>query len=180
MSRPVVAALSASKEHQFSKHPCEHITLVEGLGVAGDAHSGRTVQHLSRVKVDPDQPNLRQVHLLHAELLESLSAQGFALLAGDLGENILTRGLDLLSLPENALLEIGDARIRITGLRNPCKQIEAFKPGLLAHMIEKRPDGSLHRKCGIMGVVEQGGTVTRGQPIVVILPDGAHQPLKPV
>lgn len=180
VSEPRVVGLAQSGVHGFSKDPCGRLTLVEGLGVAGDAHEGHTVQHLSRIKVDPDQPNLRQVHLIHAELFDELAAKGFALSAGDLGENVLTRGVDLLGLAEGTCLELGASVIRVTGLRNPCKQIEAFMPGLLAEMIEKRPDGSLIRKCGIMAVVVRGGAVAVGDPIEVRSPEGEHQPLRPV
>jgi len=169
-----------SGRHGFSKEPCDHLTLVKGLGVAGDAHEGATVQHLSRVRIDPAQPNLRQVHLIHAELFDELAAKGFALRAGDLGENVLTRGIDLLGLPAGTRLTIGEAVIGITGLRNPCRQIEAFMPGLLAQMIDKRPDGSLVRKCGVMAVVETGGRIEAGDPIEVRLPEGPRRPLEPV
>ena len=177
---PQVASVSASPEHGFSKQPCETIELFEGFGVAEDAHGGQTVQHLSRMRVDPTQPNLRQVHLIHAELFDELAQKGFELSPGDLGENILARGIDLLMLPEGTLLTIGGAEIRITGLRNPCKQIEAFMPGLLAEMIERKEGGSLLRKCGVMGVVERGGTVSKGQPIAMTYPQKPHRPLEPV
>ncbi|WP_370178283.1 MOSC domain-containing protein [Alteriqipengyuania sp.] len=177
---PQVASVSASPQHGFSKQTCDTIELVEGFGVAEDAHGGQTVQHLSRIRVDPTQPNLRQVHLIHAELFDDLEQKGFQIRPGDLGENILTRGIDLLGLPEGTLLTIGGAEIRITGLRNPCKQIEAFMPGLLAEMIERREDGSLFRKCGMMGVVEQCGRVAKGQAIAVTYPQKPHHPLEPV
>lgn len=176
-----VEAVARHGDHAFSKRTADEIRLIEGLGVEGDAHLGQTVQHLSRKAVDPDLPNLRQVHLIHAELLEELAAKGFAVAPGGLGENVTTRGIDLLALPQGALLRLGaEAVVEVTGLRNPCKQIEAFRPGLLAETIEKRPDGSLLRKTGVMGVVRSRGTVTPGDPIAVELPDGPHVPLEVV
>ena len=180
MGGPHVVAVSSSPEHGFSKQTCDAIDLIEGFGVAEDAHGGRTVQHRSRVRADPTQPNLRQIHLIHSELFDELAAKGFTLGPGDLGENILTRGIDLLGMPRNALLVIGNATIRITGLRNPCKQIEAFMPELLTEMIERRDDGSLLRKCGVMGVVERSGTVSKMQAIAVKLTDAPHRSLEPV
>ena len=177
MNEAHIIGVSRSGEHGFSKQPCERVELVAGLGVADDAHAGAKVQHLSRVKKHPDQPNLRQVHLIHAELLDEVAAKGFAIAPGELGENITTRGIDLLELPTDTRLRVGEAVIRVTGLRNPCWQIDAFRPGLLAEMVEKRPDGSIKRKCGVMAVVESGGTVERGSAIVVELPPEPHRPL---
>lgn len=176
-----VVAVSRDAGHRFSKGVAdEGVVLVEGLGVEGDAHNGETVKHRSRVAVDPTQPNLRQVHLIHAELLDELAGQGFTLAAGDLGENILTRGIDLLGLPTGARLRIGEAEIEVTGLRNPCAQIERFQEGLLAAVLGKAADGSLIRKCGVMGIVSRGGRVKAGGEISVALPAGNHLPLAPV
>lgn len=180
MTGPRIVGLASSAEHAFSKAPRDRLELVAGVGVAGDSHAGEKVQHLSRVRKDPAQPNLRQVHLIHAELFDEMAARGFAIAAGELGENITTRGIDLLGLSTDARLGIGDAVIRVTGLRNPCWQIDAFRPGLLAHMVERRPDGSLARKCGVMGVVERGGAITLGDAIAIETPDGPHRPLQPV
>lgn len=180
LNEPHVFGLARSVAHHFSKLPCDSLRLVEGLGVEGDAHSGETVQHLSRIKQDPDQPNLRQVHLIHAELLDALVEHGYVLAPGALGENVTTRGIDLLGLAEGTRLLIGDTVIRVTGLRNPCRQIDAFMPGLLKHMVEKRPDGTLNRKCGVMAVVERGGTITLGAPIGVEAPAGEQRRLEPV
>jgi MOSC domain-containing protein YiiM len=177
---PCVIALARSAEHAFSKTPCERLRLIAGMGAEGDAHAGATVRHRSRVRKDPTQPNLRQVHLIHAELFDEVAGKGFDLAPGDLGENVLTRGIALLDLASDTRLEIGGAILRVTGLRNPCWQIDAFAPGLLAQMIEKRPDGSLRRKCGVMAVVERGGEIAAGMPIRVIEPDGPHRPLEPV
>lgn len=176
MNEARIVGLACSGQHNFSKTPRERVTLVAGLGVTGDAHAGVTVQHLSRMKKTPDQPNLRQVHLIHAELFDELAAKGFAVTTGDLGENVVTRGIDLLALPEDTRLVIGAAVLRVTGLRNPCFQIDDFQPGLLKEMIAKRPDGSLERKCGVMAVVEAGGEIAVGDPIAVTLPD-EHRPL---
>jgi MOSC domain-containing protein YiiM len=180
LSDPYVFGLAKSVAHTFSKVTCDHLTLVEGLGVEGDAHAGVTVQHLSRIKQDPDQPNLRQVHLIHGELLDELAEHGYVLAPGALGENMTTRGLDILNLPTGTRLHIGETVIRVTGLRNPCRQIDAFMPGLLKHMVEKRPDGTLNRKCGVMAVVERGGEIAVGAAIRVEKPAGVPVPLEPV
>lgn len=180
MSEPFVFGLARSIAHHFSKAPCDRLTLIEGLGVEGDAHAGETVQHLSRIKQDPTQPNLRQVHLIHAELLDELADHGHLLAVGALGENVTTRNLDLLGLATDTRLHIGDTVLRVTGLRNPCRQIDEFMPGLLKHMVEKRPDGSLHRKCGVMSVVERGGEIALGAAIRVELPPGPPVRLEPV
>jgi MOSC domain-containing protein YiiM len=154
---------------------------VAGLGVEGDCHAGATVKHRSRVARDPDQPNLRQVHLIHAELHDDLAMRGFDLAPGDMGENITTGGLDLLALPTGARLAIGaGAVIEVTGLRNPCHQLNAFRPGLMEATLERGPDGGLIRKAGVMGVVLVSGEVRPGDRIVVALPDGPRTPLKPV
>jgi len=154
--------------------------LLAGLGVEGDAHCGETVKHRSRVAVDPSQPNLRQVHLIYVELLDDLAAKGFIVAAGDLGENILTRGIDLLGLSRGTLLKIGAVEIEVTGLRNPCAQIERFQPGLLAAVLGRSPDGSLVRKTGVMGIVRAGGRVSAGDTVVVVPPAGDPVPLAPV
>ena len=180
MNEPYVFGLARSVAHVFSKLPCDHLNLIEGIGVEGDAHAGVTVQHLSRIKQDPDQPNLRQVHLIHDELLDELAEHGYVLAPGALGENVTTRGIDLLGHATDTRLHIGDAVIRVTGLRNPCRQIDEFMPGLLKHMVEKRPDGSLNRKCGVMAVVERGGEVAVGAAIGIEPPEGPHRPLEPV
>jgi MOSC domain-containing protein YiiM len=180
MSDPFVFGLARSKAHHFSKAPCDRLHLVAGLGVEGDAHAGVTVQHLSRIRQDPNQPNLRQVHLIHAELLDEMAEHGHVLAPGALGENITTRGLDILGLATDTRLHIGETVLRVTGLRNPCRQIEEFMPGLLKHMVEKRPDGSLNRKCGVMAVVERGGDIALGDPVVVEPPLGSHVRLEPV
>lgn len=176
----VVLAVSASGQHGFVKQPQPAITLLAGLGVAGDAHAGETVKHRSRVAVDPTQPNLRQVHLIHAELHGELAAAGFAVSPGSLGENILTRGLDVLALPRDTRLHLGDAILRVTGLRNPCAQLDAQQPGLTAAVLGRDAEGRLVRKAGIMAVVEQGGVVRPGDAIGVALPAPPFHPLERV
>lgn len=176
-----LAALARSAEHSFSKEAVDTLRLITGIGVEGDAHAGETVQHLSRVAVDPAQSNLRQVHIIHAELLDKLADEGFAVAPGQLGENMVTRGIDLLDLPTGTLLQIGaSVRLAVTGLRNPCKQIETFRPGLLARLARKRDDGSIERLAGVMCVVLEGGEVSCGDAVAVHLPDEPHQPLEPV
>lgn len=176
-----VYSVSASPQHGFSKTRQPQIRLLAGLGVEGDSHAGVTVQHLSRVRHNPDQPNLRQVHLIHAELLDELAGQGFTVRPGDLGENVLTRGLELLVLPRGTCLHIGaDAVVEVTGLRNPCGQIDNFQPGLLKAVLDEDEDGKLIRKAGIMGVVLVGGTVSSGDEIRVELPPPPHRPLERV
>jgi hypothetical protein len=179
--RGTVIAVSRNASHHFSKQPCTEIRLLAGLGVEGDAHQGLTVKHRSRVAVDPTQPNLRQAHLIHSELYDELRVGGFEVGPGDLGENITTRGVDLLALPRGALLRIGvEATLFVTGLRNPCRQIEAFQSGLLAAVLDRGPHGELVRKAGIMSVVQAGGVVRPGDPITVELPPQPHLALEPV
>jgi MOSC domain-containing protein YiiM len=197
MSPARVVSVSRDASHRFSKVPMESITLVADLGVRGDAHAGALVRHRSRVRRDPNQPNLRQVHLIHTELFDEARALGYVLRPGDLGENVLTGGLDLLALPTGTLLEFGGPVLRVTGLRNPCAQINQFQPGLLK-VVLSRPDGtptdepapsgvspecqtvSVIRKAGVMAVVVRGGDVLPGQPITVVLPQPPHEALVPV
>ncbi|MDQ6642810.1 MAG: MOSC domain-containing protein [Actinomycetota bacterium] len=176
-----VQSVHRDAEHRFSKIPVREIRLLEGLGVDGDAHAGALVQHLSRVRRDPTQPNLRQVHLIHAELFDEVAGSGHRVAPGDLGENVTTRGIDLLSLPAGTLLHLGDdAVVTVTGLRNPCMQIEAFGSGLLERVVGRAGDGSVIRKAGVMGVVTRSGLVRDGDLIDVVLPEEPHQPLAPV
>ncbi|MEV4458021.1 MOSC domain-containing protein [Microbispora sp. NPDC049633] len=176
-----VTAVSRSATHTFSKTPLESIRLLTGLGVEGDAHAGVTVKHRSRVARDPSQPNLRQVHLIHAELHDELREAGFAVRAGDMGENVTTRGVDLLALSTGTRLHLGEtAIVEVTGLRNPCLQIDGFRDGLLKAVLNRDEEGNLVRKAGIMGVVLAGGEVRPGDPIRVEPPAGPHQPLRPV
>ncbi len=173
-----VVAVSRSHRHRFSKEPVTAITLVEGVGVEGDAHAGATVQHRSRKRWRPELANLRQVHLLHAELLDELA---FDLAPGDVGENVLTRGVDLLGLPTGARLHLGAAAVvEATGLRNPCIQLDRFADGLMEAMLRRCPDGTLVRLAGVMGVVVAGGDVRAGDEVEVELPTGEPVPLRPV
>lgn len=180
-TRAVVTAVSRSDAHTFSKQRAARIRLCAGLGVEGDAHAGATVKHRSRVRANPSAPNLRQVHLMHAELHDALREAGFEVGAGQLGENVTTRGLALLDLPQGSRLHIGaSAVLELTGLRNPCKQIDAFQPGLMAAVLGRDVDGKLVRKAGVMAVVLRDGEVTEGDVIRVALPDGPHRALEPV
>jgi MOSC domain-containing protein YiiM len=176
-----VTAVSLSPSHHFSKPNVLSIRLLKGLGVEGDAHAGETVKHRSRVRRDPTQPNLRQVHLVHSELFDELRAKGFTVTPGDIGENVTTSGIDLLALPTGTRLRLGDtATVEITGLRNPCVQLDNFQKGLMAATLDKDADGNLIRKAGVMGVVLAGGDVRPGDPIDVELPPPPHKPLQPV
>jgi MOSC domain-containing protein YiiM len=177
MTEHRVVAVHASLAHSFSKDSKAVITLREGLGVVGDAHYGAAVQHRSRIAADPSQPNLRQVHLIHAELLDRLAAAGFAVAPGELGENITTRGVDLVSLPVGARLVIGQAVVTVTGLRNPCQQINTFQPGLLKHVVRTTEDGTVERVAGVMGIVSRSGEARPGDPIGIDLPPEPHLPL---
>ena len=176
-----VVSVARHQTHDFSKTVVSAIDIVENLGVDGDAHAGVTVKHRSRVAVDPNQPNLRQVHLIQSELFDELADSGFELKAGDLGENILTKDIALLDLPTDTELRIGaDVRLRVTGLRNPCAQIENFRTGLLKQVVFKGEDGELVRKAGVMTVVLAGGRVEPGDRIETVLPPEPHRPLERV
>ncbi len=176
-----IIGLHLSGTHSFSKQAQKKLSLVEGIGVEGDAHAGVTVKHRSRVARNPNQPNLRQVHLMHAELFDELAGKGFTVKPGDLGENITTRGLDLLSLPAQTRLHIGDAvLVQLTGLRNPCAQIDRFQSGLMHAVLDRAPDGALVRKAGVMGIVLRGGDVNEGDAIRIELPAAPHRALEPV
>ncbi|NED94739.1 MOSC domain-containing protein [Phytoactinopolyspora alkaliphila] len=176
-----VTSVSKSATHEFSKDTHTSIRLLTGLGVEGDAHAGITVKHRSRVARDPSQPNLRQVHLIHAELFDEVAAAGHTVRPGDLGENITTTGIDLLGLPTGTLLHIGDeAVVEVTGLRNPCTQIDGFQAGLLKEVVHRDGDGNVVRKAGIMSVVVAGGEVRPGDQVRAVLPAEPHRPLERV
>lgn len=176
-----VTAVSRSPAHTLAKATQPSIRLVAGLGVEGDAHLGKTVRHRSRVARDPSRPNLRQVHLVHAELHDELAATGFAVAAGEMGENVTTRGLDLLALPAGTRLRLGEeALVEVTGLRNPCAQLDGIQPGLMAATLARDEDGELIRKAGVMAVVLVGGVVRPGDAIRVEVPTGPQRPLTPV
>ena len=125
-----VFSVSKKSTHEFSKEIQEKIKLITMHGVDGDAHAGKYVKHRSRVKKDPNQLNIRQVHLMTSELLEEFQGAGHHIKPGDLGENITTVGIDLINLPKGTILKIGpEAEVEITGLREPCKVIEYFQNG---------------------------------------------------
>lgn len=177
----LVTAVSRSATHTMTKPNDDSIRLLEGLGVEGDAHLGTTVKHRSRVKRDPTQPNLRQVHLIHSELHDELRAGGFDVVPGQMGENVTTRGIDLLGLPTGARLHLGEsAVVEVTGLRNPCAQLDGIQQGLMAATLDRDADGNLIRKAGVMAIVLTGGEVRPNDPIRVELPAEPHTPLAPV
>ena len=177
----IVEAVHRSGSHTLKKPSQLSIRLLAGLGVEGDAHMGETVKHRSRVRRDPSVRNLRQVHLIHAELHDELREQGFAVYPGEMGENVTTRGLELLGLPVGTRLYLGaGAIVELTGLRNPCAQLDRIQPGLMAAVLDRDPEGNLIRKAGVMGIVLSGGEVRASDPIRVELPGGPHHPLKPV
>jgi MOSC domain-containing protein YiiM len=173
-----VVAVSCNPSHGFSKINQASIRLVTGLGVAGDAHFGQTVQHLVRVRDNPGMPNLRQVHLIPFELFEELRAAGFTVTPGEVGENVTTKGINLLKLPKGTRLHLGDtAVVELTGLRTPCRQLDRFQPGLLAEMTGRDEQGNLLIKSGVMGIVLISGTVRPDDTIRVALPQEPGQPL---
>jgi MOSC domain-containing protein YiiM len=176
-----VVSVSRDDAHRFTKPAVSEIRLIEGWGIEGDTHAGTTVQHRSRVARDPSQPNLRQVHLIHAELFDEVRRHGYEVRPGELGENITTAGLDLLALPAGTVLHLGEsAKIRLTGLRNPCDQINGLAPRLMQELVGRGPDGAVVRKAGVMSVVIAGGVVRPGDSIRAELPEGEHEPLQPV
>ncbi len=175
-----ILAVSRAEEHGFSKEPRESIKLLAGLGVEGDAHAGKTVQHLYQIKRDPTQPNRAQVHFLQVELFDEMAALGFTLKPGAMGENVLTRGLDLITLPTGTLFQIGEAIVEISGIRDPCKKIDALGKGLTKALLDKDADGQIVRKAGIMGVVVRSGVIAPGDTIEVTLPPEPHRRLEVV
>ncbi|MBS0481164.1 MAG: MOSC domain-containing protein [Proteobacteria bacterium] len=178
---PRIVGLACDDRHRFSKRIRGELTLIAGIGVEGDAHAGTLVQHRSRVAKNPAAPNLRQVHLIHAELFDELAGAGFTVGPAELGENVTTRGIDLLGLARGTRLRLGhEALIEVTGLRNPCKQIDGLAPGLMAATLGKAADGSLVRKAGIMAVVVAGGRVRLGDPITLASVPKIYEPLGPV
>jgi MOSC domain-containing protein YiiM len=176
----MVVAVSRCPRHMMAKPNEPSITLLAGLGVAGDAHMGETVKHRSRVRRDPTAPNLRQVHLIHAELHDELRERGFDVAPGQMGENLTTRGVDLLGLPAGTRLRIGGALIEITGLRNPCAQLDGIQPGLMAATLDRDAEGQLVRKAGVMATVLESGEVRPGDPVGIDLPEGPLRLLSPV
>lgn len=176
-----VEAVHARDGHGVGKTTCPTIRLLAGLGVERDAHAGVTVKHRSRVARDPSQPNLRQVHLIHAELHDRLAASGFPIGAGQMGENVTTRGVPLLDLPTGTRLHLGpDAVVEVTGLRNPCLQLDGLQSGLMSAVLDRDTDGNLVRLAGVMAVVLESGVVGPADPIRIELPPLPHDPLRPV
>jgi MOSC domain-containing protein YiiM len=177
----VVEAVSSSPGHTMRKPNQASVRLIEGIGIEGDAHAGAEVKHQSRVRRDATKPNLRQVHLIHAELHDELRDAGFTVEAGEMGENITTRGVDLLALPTGTRLQLGDdAVVEVTGVRNPCTQLDGIQQGLMSAVLDRDADGRLVRKAGVMSIVLAGGEVRPGDAIVVVLPPEPHHPLEPV
>lgn len=177
---PAVVSVSESAGRGVSKAVASEIWLVEAMGVRNDVHLGASIRHLARMQRDPAQPNLRQVHLLQSELHDELAARGLPVSPGQMGENVTTRGIDLLALPTGTVLGIGEAMVKVTGLRNPCHQLDGIHEGLMAATLSRDVDGGLIRRCGVMGVVLRGGRVRAGDRLDVELPDGIHRPLVPV
>ncbi len=176
-----VISVNKSSSHTFSKIPVGEITLVKGEGVDGDAHCGMTVKHRSRVKADPSQPNLRQVHFIHTELIDELNEKGFKVDPGSMGENVTTKDIDLLVLPKGSLLKIGEqAVVEVTGLRNPCYQLDNFQKGLMSAVLDRDDAGNLVRKAGIMSIVRKGGLISTGDEIQIVYPTGPHHKLEVV
>ena len=177
---PRVVSVCAGPVHGPHKPELDRIELVAGLGVAGDAHFGRTVQHRSRARAHPDLENLRQVHLVGLELHEELAGRGLEIAAGEMGENVLTRGVDLLGLSTGTVVRLGpEAEVELTGLRNPCRQLDDVRPGLMAAVLDRADDGQFVRRAGVMAVVRTGGEVRPGDVVAIERPD-EHRPLRPV
>ncbi len=175
-----MTAVSRSPRHTLVKPAQESITLVAGLGVEGDAHLGAKVRHRSRARRDPAEPNRRQVHVIHAELHDELRAAGFAVQPGEMGENVTTRGVDLLALPAGARLRLGDrAVVEVTGTRNPCKKLDRIQPGLMKATLDRDEDGNVVRKAGVMAIVVEGGEVRPGDAVAVQLPSPPYRALEP-
>ncbi|MEH6631054.1 MAG: MOSC domain-containing protein [Halopseudomonas aestusnigri] len=176
-----VIATCLSGEHSFSKPAVDHIELIAGQGARGDAHCGVTVKHRSRVAKGPSQPNLRQIHLIHSELHGELVAAGFKVGPGVMGENITTTGIDLLALPVGTILRLGSkAVVWITGLRNPCKQLNDYQDGLMNAVLDRDAENNLIRKSGVMAIILEGGIVRAGDQILVVLPPLPHALLSKV
>lgn len=181
LPRGVVVAVSSKPEHGVLKQAQPSIRVLTGLGVEGDAHYGSKVQHRSRARQYPDLPNYRQVHLLSSELHDDLGAAGMPVAPGEMGENVTTRGIDLLALPTGAVLRIGaSAVVELSGLRNPCPQLDAIHEGLMAATLGRDEHGQFVRKAGVMAVVLHDGTVQAGDSIEIELPPEPHRPLLPV
>jgi MOSC domain-containing protein len=181
MDHGVVVSVHRNAAHALGKPACDGIRLVAGVGVEGDVHAGATVQHRSRVARDPARPNLRQIHLIAAELHDELTTRGYPVGPGEMGENVTTRGVDLLALPTGSRLRLGTvAVVELTGLRNPCRQLDGLHQGLMGAVLDRAADGSLVRRAGVMAIVLVGGAVRAGDRVGVELPAGPHRALEPV
>ena len=180
MLNPTVIAVASDTKHNIVKPVRDSITLIAGWGVEGDAHAGKTIQHRYDKRRNPDAPNLRQVHLMHAELFDQVKALGLVVEPGQMGENITTRGIDLLHLPRGTQLKIGEAVIEVTGLRNPCKYLNQIAPGLMTACIAQHEDGTVFPQSGVMGIVVTDGEIKAGDEIHIIIPPEPHERLNPV
>ena len=180
MPNPTVIAVASDSAHNVIKPVRESISLIAGLGIEGDAHAGKTIQHRYDKARNPDAPNLRQVHLMHAELFDQMAELGMTVTPGQMGENITTRNIDILGVPRGTHLKIGEAIIEITGLRNPCKHLNKVAVGLMEACIERYDDGALFPQSGVMGIVIAGGEIKVGDDIQIITPDKPYSRLEPV
>ena len=180
MSNPTVIAVASDSAHNVIKPVRESIKLIAGFGIEGDAHAGEKIQHRYDKKRNPDAPNLRQVHLMHAELFDQMAELGMSVKPGQMGENITTRNIDILSVARGTHLKIGDAIIEITGLRNPCKHLNKVAVGLMAACISRYEDGAIFPQSGVMGIVIAGGEIMAGDDIQIITPEMPHHRLEPV
>ncbi len=180
-NRGSVVSVSRDSTHRVSKVPQQAITLLEGIGVEGDAHAGATDQHRYTKRRDPHRPNLRQVHLIQSELFDELATHGYAVGPGQLGENVTTSGVDLLALPAGTRLHLGDeAVVEVTGLRGPCKLINQVADGLLKAVVATGRGKEVPQRTGVMSVVVVGGIVRPGDAVRVELPVGEHRVLQTV
>lgn len=180
MTHPKVVAVACDSKHNIIKPVQAHITLIAGWGVEGDAHAGETIQHRYDKRRNPTAPNLRQIHLMHAELFDHMADQGMTVRPGQMGENITTRDIDILSLPQGTRLKLGNAVIELTGLRNPCKYLNTIAPGLMKACLAKHKDGTPFPQSGVMGMIIAGGIVKAGDAIEIVLPEKPHHRLLPV
>jgi MOSC domain-containing protein YiiM len=172
-----VVAVHRKEEYGVFKEIQESVHLVKGFGVQGDAHMGTLVQHRYNKKQNPNQPNLRQVHLIQAELFDDLKELGLIVKPGEMGENITTRNIDIINLPLDTKLHLGDSAIlQLTGLREPCGQLNTVQKGLKNAVL----DESGKSRVGVMSVVLRGGAVKADDLIRVELPSEPHQDLQPV
>jgi hypothetical protein len=171
-----VHSVSASPRHGFSKLVRESITLIKGHGVDGDAHAGAFVKHRYLARWRPRMANERQVHLINQALFEELFSEGFNVQPGNLGENVTTRGIDLLRLPLGTMLALGPtAAVELRGLRTPCVLVDRFRKGLLKALVRKGEQPRF--RAGVMGVVREGGILFPGNPVKVTISPAPWQAL---